>query len=341
MISVARPSGWRGKKPAKAGFFVSGVQEMQGTPESAPLRTRVYIDGYNFYYGCLKGTPYKWLDVLQLFESQILPSVLVKDRHGQARRSELVESPSILFFTAKILESVAKSVDSVSSQARYHTALRKLYSGRIELIEGYYAVNRIKVKIVDAELPNRQPRECQELLAWKVEEKQSDVNLALHAYHDAITDQIDQAVIVTNDTDIAPALRMIRTHTNTLIGLVVPTTNQQRYPNTDLVKFAHWTRHHINPNELATCQLPRVIPGKHPTVKPNSWYAQPDLLIKIVDQAIQVRGSRSAAFKWLEQPNDYLGGKRPIELAETIEGAHEVLEYIRSWVTQNIPQKNE
>ena len=29
-------------------------------------KTRVYIDGYNLYYGLLKGTPWKWLD-LELF----------------------------------------------------------------------------------------------------------------------------------------------------------------------------------------------------------------------------------------------------------------------------------
>ena len=38
------------------------------------LRTRVYIDGYNLYYGCLRKTAFKWLDVLTLFETQILPS---------------------------------------------------------------------------------------------------------------------------------------------------------------------------------------------------------------------------------------------------------------------------
>ena len=27
------------------------------------LRTNVYVDGFNLYYGCLKGTPYKWLDL--------------------------------------------------------------------------------------------------------------------------------------------------------------------------------------------------------------------------------------------------------------------------------------
>ena len=307
---------------------------MQGLPELEPLRTRIYIDGYNFYYGCLRGTPYKWLDLLPLFENHILPSALLKDGDGHIRQSALLPSPSIKFFTAKIIESVARSTDSVSSQARYHTALRKLHDGRIELIEGYYAVNKMKVKVVDADEPNRPPRECKEVQAWKVEEKQSDVNLALQVYHDAITGQIDHAVIVTNDTDIAPALAMIRAHTQVLMGVVVPTIDHTRPPNTDLVKLAHWTRRHINSSELAACQLPRVIPGKRPTIKPDSWYGQPELLKEIMELAIPVRGSRASAYKWMEQPNPYLDNEIPIELAETVEGAARVLEYIRSWILQ-------
>lgn len=265
---------------------------------------------------------------------RLLCSALLKDGDGQIRQSALLPSPSIKFFTAKIIESVARSTDSVSSQARYHTALRKLHDGRIELIEGYYAVNKMKVKVVDADEPNRPPRECKEVQAWKVEEKQSDVNLALQVYHDAITGQIDHAVIVTNDTDIAPALAMIRAHTQVLMGVVVPTTDHTRPPNTDLVKLAHWTRRHINSSELAACQLPRVIPGKRPTIKPDSWYGQPELLKEIMELAIPVRGSRASAYKWMEQPNPYLDGEIPIELAETVEGAARVLEYIRSWILQ-------
>lgn len=308
---------------------------MQESLEPKPLRTRIYIDGYNFYYGCLKGTPYKWLDLLPLFEKHILPSALVAGDDGLVRRSSLVLDSSIKFFTAKIVESVARSTDSVSSQARYHTALRKLHDGRIELIEGYYAVNKMKVRIVDADCPGRPPRECQEIQAWKVEEKQSDVNLALQAYHDAITGQIDHAVIVTNDTDISPALSMIRTHTSVKIGVVVPTTKHTRPPNTELVALAHWIRRHITNSELAACQLPRVIPGKRPTTKPESWYAQPVLLKEILELAVPVRGSRAAAHKWMEQPNPHLDGKRPIELAETAEGANRVLDYIRSWIARN------
>lgn len=309
---------------------------MQGTPELEPLRTRIYIDGYNFYYGCLRGTHYKWLDLIPLFEKHILPSVMVTDANGNIRRSALLPRPSIKFFTAPIIESFAKAPDSVSSQARYHTGLQKLHPDRIELVKGYYAVNPTKVRAVDPENPDRSPRECQEILAWKVEEKQSDVNLALHAYHDAITDQIDHAVIVTNDTDIAPALSMIKTHTNVRIGVVVPTIDHERRPNAELVDKAHWTRGHITPTELAASQLPRVIHGgRKPAIKPESWYGQPELLREIVDLATPVRGNKAAAFKWMEQPNPHLGGKRPIELADTAEGAEQVLSYIRDWLRQN------
>ncbi len=31
------------------------------------MKTNVYIDGVNLYYGALRGTPYKWLDLDALF----------------------------------------------------------------------------------------------------------------------------------------------------------------------------------------------------------------------------------------------------------------------------------
>ncbi len=30
-------------------------------------RTNVYIDGFNFYYGAIRGTPYKWLNLEDYF----------------------------------------------------------------------------------------------------------------------------------------------------------------------------------------------------------------------------------------------------------------------------------
>ena len=30
------------------------------------MKTWIYVDGFNLYFGCVKGTPYKWLNIAQL-----------------------------------------------------------------------------------------------------------------------------------------------------------------------------------------------------------------------------------------------------------------------------------
>ena len=45
---------------------------------------------------------------------------------------------------------------------------------------------------------------------YKTEEKGSDVNLALHVLNDAWLDQYDCAVIVSNDSDLAESLRLVK-----------------------------------------------------------------------------------------------------------------------------------
>lgn len=292
---------------------------------SKALRTRVYIDGFNLYYGCLKGSPYKWLDPLVLFEQHVIPPSMPPGMHA-------VFLPlSIKLFTALIVERAAKALDSVSSQARYHSALRKLYKDRIELVEGYYSVTEMKAKIVDGA---KWPRDCEEILVWKLEEKQSDVNLALQAYHDAITGEVDQVVIVTNDTDIVPALKLIRQHTSVVVGLVIPTKQGEREPNKDLADLAHWVRVQIAEDALRNSQLPRVISGRKATLKPVSWYAHPDLLRQILELAIPVKGSSGAVFRWMEDKNPYLGDEAPINLIETRAGAERVIAYMREWIAQ-------
>lgn len=298
------------------------------------LRTRVYVDGYNLYYGCLRGSHDKWLDVYSLFADHVLPSILVAFDDQPADFELLPEA--IQYFTARIVESAARGPDSVSSQARYHTALRKLHGARVRVVEGYYSLTKVRVPLIDDGYPNRQPRECDRVLVWKLEEKQSDVNLAINAYHDALTGQIDQAVIVSNDTDLVPALRMIRAHTAVIVGLVVPTRDCTRRPNADLAKHCHWVRAHLTDRELAVAQLPRVVTGgKYPTAKPDSWYPFPDLFLQAVRLAVSVRGSRSAAFKWFDTPSRFFDDQAPMTLMATKEGLVRVITYMQDWVVKN------
>ncbi len=319
---VACPSEARGGKPAKAGFFIWG---------NALLRTRIYIDGYNLYYGCLKGTHFKWLDLLALFEKSILPSVTASI-NGQSLASDL-QPVAIKFFTAPILEQAAKARDSIQCQEQYHAALSKHQPGRIETIKGYYSLTKARAKVIDPLAPKKWPRDCQSTDVWKLEEKQTDVNLALHAVKDALLGDIEHVVIVTNDTDIAPAVQMIRAHTKAVVGLVIPTTDHERVPNAELAKYSHWVRTHITEAELKSAQFPRVVVAKgrsRPAIKPDSWFARPDLLQRALELGEVQLGARSKVFQWLGKPNPHYEGRNPLDLLDTEEGER-VIEFMQTW----------
>lgn len=298
------------------------------------LRTRIYIDGYNFYYGCLKATHHKWLDPLKLFEEAILPSILF-EQHGQPTKFELTEL-AVKYFTAPILRNFARSGDSVSSQSHYHAALKAHCSGRLELIMGYYDAREARAHCA---VKNVQPAQCPKVDIWKLEEKQSDVSLALHAYGDAVRGEVDQIVLATNDTDLVPALEMIRQDTEVVVGLVVPTRLKERPANADLAERAHWVRRHLTDDELASSQLPGVVrTGRGAAHKPISWYPRPDLIGPAVEEAIRVRGGRGAAMKWLGLPSERLGQKVPMEMLATDEGARELKDYMDAWAAEH-PEK--
>ncbi len=40
------------------------------------MKTNVYVDGFNLYYGSLKDTPYRWLDIAALC-ANILPNNII------------------------------------------------------------------------------------------------------------------------------------------------------------------------------------------------------------------------------------------------------------------------
>ena len=182
-----------------------------------PLRTRFYIDGYNLYYGCLRGTRHKWLDLRALC-AKILSQVNFNIEGEPAAFN--FDDLSIKYFTAPILANFARAKDSVPCQTAYHEALRGQLGPSIEIIHGYYDARPAKAHRYIEKQP---ARDCELVEIWKLEEKQSDVALSLHAFMDALDGVIDHAVVVSNDTDIVPSLKLIRERTNARIGLVVPT----------------------------------------------------------------------------------------------------------------------
>lgn len=100
----------------------------------------------------------------------------------------------------------------------------------------------------------------------KTEEKGSDVNLAVHLLNDSWLDTYDCAVVVSNDSDIAEAMRLVRHHHGKRVGLITP---GKRKSSNQLKTQADFVRR-LRPNALQSSQLPDPIPGTN-IRKPARW----------------------------------------------------------------------
>jgi uncharacterized LabA/DUF88 family protein len=179
-------------------------------PGDKKMRTAIYIDGYNFYYSRLKATPFKWLDIAALFRD-----VILAQQCPQARVS------CIKFFTAPVKASYARhGVVSEHSQTQYHRALMSRDEGLLQVIQGFHVFEPTHLpSYVEGQRPSK--IDCQKV--WLIEEKQTDVNIALHLYRDAIKGEFDQLVVCSNDSDMEPALSWIKSDApHVTLGLVMP-----------------------------------------------------------------------------------------------------------------------
>lgn len=227
-------------------------------------RTTIYIDGYNLYYSRLKGTPYKWLDIAALFRDCIL-----KPQNPNA------QVLAIKYFTSPVKASYAMhGTASVQAQTQYLRALQARESDLIQIIQGFHI---FEPTLLPTHKEGVTPSKNRVSPVWIIEEKQTDVNIALQAYRDAVRGETDQLVICSNDSDMEPALKMIRHDAPSVtIGLVMPlqekSTSEGKVSNKRLTALAHWVRHHIRDDELARSQLPQHVPTKKkPASKPLHW----------------------------------------------------------------------
>lgn len=210
---------------------------------TSSYRTAVYVDSFNFYYGEVRGTPWKWLDPVALFQKALGP------------QNALVR---IKLFTARVRPSPGDPDVQVRQDA-YLRAL-KAYCPILEFHYGHFL--RHKVSMENADPPPSSVR------VWKNEEKGSDVNLALHVLDDAWRDAYDCAVVVSNDSDLAEALRLVKVQHQKIIGLITPGA-PTRKASRQLRQYASFIKP-IRTWMLKQSQLPNPIPGT--TIhKPAGW----------------------------------------------------------------------
>ena len=207
------------------------------------MRTFVYVDGFNLYYGALKGTPWRWLDPVALFGKVLQP------------RHDIV---AVKYFTARV-SGTPGDPSKPQRQDAYLRAVQR-FRPEVEVYFGHFLSHPVRMPLARP-AGNRRSAEV-----VRTEEKGSNVNLAVHLLNDGWLDACDCTVVVGNDSDLAEAMRLVKLHRGKRIGLVTP---GRREPSRQLLAHADFARR-IRTNALKHSQLPNPIPGTN-IRKPARW----------------------------------------------------------------------
>ena len=216
------------------------------------MKACIYVDAFNLYYGCLKDTPYKWLD-LSLLCGHELPGLQIEHFH---------------VFAARVRGRPSDPSQPVRQQA-YFRALQTLPNLTIHY--GRYVENPVTMP-----RENPAPGDPPFVRVIKTEEKGSDVNLASHLLLGAFRNSYDVGVVISNDTDLKEPIRIVTQEFAkdiiVLAPLRAPNPGQKpRYIAQDLKSVA--TRAvKINPASLPLSQFPTTLTDANGTItKPASW----------------------------------------------------------------------
>src|SRR5579872_1482649 len=143
------------------------------------MRTNVYVDGFNLYYCALRGTPHKWLNLAALC-ALAFPKFSIN---------------RIRYFTA-LVSARPHDPNNPIRQQTYLRALRTISGLSIHYGTFQTHINRMP-------LARQVPGGAHSALVVKTVEKGSDVKLATHLLNDAFENDYDQAVVISNDSDLA------------------------------------------------------------------------------------------------------------------------------------------
>lgn len=218
----------------------------------------VYRDGFNLYNGALKNTAYKRLD-LHAFSQSLRPTDQVQ---------------TVKFFTAKV-NVRPNDPDQPIRQMLYWRALRTLPS--VEIIEGHFLTKRTylpEVASLDTIMAqyragvNTRGARINMAHVYRSEEKGTDVNLAVHLVHDAHLGRFDAAIVVSNDSDLAGAIHIVRHEIKKPVFAFHPPSNS---PSFQLRQVATRFRP-ITPTHLSNSQFPSNLTDSQGSFsKPAGW----------------------------------------------------------------------
>jgi hypothetical protein len=211
------------------------------------MRANFYIDGFNLYYGCVRRTSERWLDIGALCR-RMFPNDTIN---------------RIRYFTA-LVKPPPSDPQKRLRQEIYLRALRTIPN--LSVYQGRFQMNQ-----VERELVNPLPGQLRSVLVHDPKEKGSDVNLATWLLVDGFRGDYEMAVVFSNDPDLCLPISMVTTELKLPVTVVFPTTKPGRTPSRELLAVASSVRT-IYRQSLRACQFPPTLTDAHGVItKPAGW----------------------------------------------------------------------
>ncbi len=232
------------------------------------MLTNVYIDGFNLYRGCLKEAPAcRWLDPSQLAGSLVpRKSTLGEVKYFTARLKRKPDSARRQDIYIQALRAVGVTVDDTGTFMS-HTVIRPLSTspGRMSAVLEWHD----KHSQTWMPLPNPKPGEWVRASVIDTEEKGTDVNLAAQLMWDALSGSMEEAIVISGDSDLQKPISMLADGGIIPVHVVNPTANS---PSHEL-KVAATSYSTLNLGLLLVTQLPDpVVTSAGKTLrKPHRW----------------------------------------------------------------------
>ena len=211
------------------------------------MRTSFYIDGFNLYYLALRGTPFKWLDLYLLCKA-LIPT-------HQVNR--------IRYFTTLVQARTRNPQRSIR---------QRMYIRALETIPGLTVhYGQFQDRRIFRPLVTPIPGFSRTVEIWDSEEKGTDVNLASYLLMDGVDGNYEQAVVISNDADLALPIGMVRDKLKFPIGVVNPNLDPKAHTPRELTDAATFVRR-LRRNTLRHCQFqPQLQDSTGTITKPSGW----------------------------------------------------------------------
>lgn len=244
------------------------------------MRVGVYIDGYNLYYGarglCGRSTlGWRWLDLRGLAEDLIdsqsewahptVESITYCTARISGASNPVGQREQDVYLRALAYTDSATKISYGTYVARVATAplARRGPSGKPLLISPDWPI------MVQDGLGRDVPDARFMASVARREEKGTDVNVASHLLIDVLTGDVDAAVVVSNDSDLAYPISVARSRVP--VGLVNPTQGFRAGKLAGLPGDGagnHWW-YRLTPTDLYRHQFPAVVSPR--IIKPTPW----------------------------------------------------------------------